>query len=299
MELDAILAALEEYNDRTFPREALAQAIAHKEEIKPLLLDVFRNPAAKLEEIANQPSYFLHLYSLFLLAQFRETQAYPLIVEFFSIPGETVLDVTGDTVTEDLGRILASVYDGDLAPIKRLIEDTRVNEEVRVAGLSALTTLVVENVISRESVLEYFKELFPIAEKEEEDVFISSLILVSTGLYPDEELLTLLRSAFEKNLVDEMLILFEEIEEVIEAGPEKALAYLQERRHYHFVEDTIAEMEWWACFQEVEFNKAPQIAASLSWDQNASRGKLKGTVRKKKRKAQKQSRKRNRPKKKK
>ena len=44
-----------------------------------------------------------HIYAMYLLAQFREPRAYPLIVEFFSIPGDIALDTTGDVATEDLG----------------------------------------------------------------------------------------------------------------------------------------------------------------------------------------------------
>ena len=42
-----------------------------------------------------------HIYAMYLLAQFREPRAYPLIVEFFSIPGDIALDTTGDVATEE------------------------------------------------------------------------------------------------------------------------------------------------------------------------------------------------------
>ena len=97
---------------------------------------------------------------MYLLAQFRVKEAYPLLFEFSSIPGEVTLDLTGDVVTEDLGKILASVACGDDSLIKRLIEGDNVNEYVRSSSLKALVIMVNEGEKTREEVIEYFSELF-------------------------------------------------------------------------------------------------------------------------------------------
>lgn len=53
--------------------------------------------------------YMAHLYAMFLLAQFRETRAYSLVVRFASLQGNLLYSLCGDFITEDLGRVLASV----------------------------------------------------------------------------------------------------------------------------------------------------------------------------------------------
>ncbi|WP_268768268.1 DUF1186 domain-containing protein [Mastigocoleus testarum] len=106
MEVKEILSELEN-NTGKFPREALERAIESKEAITPFLLDVLSECKDNLEDLFNKSDYFLHIYALFLLAQFREPKAYPLIIDFFSVPGELPLEVTGDVVTEGLGKILA------------------------------------------------------------------------------------------------------------------------------------------------------------------------------------------------
>ncbi len=65
----------------------------------------------------------IHIYALYELALFRETRAYPLPVRIFSRPGEFPFELAGDVVTEDLGRILASVSGGDASAIVALIEN--------------------------------------------------------------------------------------------------------------------------------------------------------------------------------
>ena len=94
MELTQIISELENYHG-TFPRLALEQAIEKQAEITPLLLANLEKWQDNLEELLELPDYFLHIYFFFLLAQFKETKAYPLIIEFFSAPGDITLDVTG------------------------------------------------------------------------------------------------------------------------------------------------------------------------------------------------------------
>jgi hypothetical protein len=71
----------------TFPLEAVAQAIAQREAITPELLRVLAEAQHNIEHLIESDS-MAHIYAMYLLAQFREPRAYPLIVEFFSIPGD-------------------------------------------------------------------------------------------------------------------------------------------------------------------------------------------------------------------
>jgi hypothetical protein len=42
---------------------------------------------------------------MFLLAQLREPRAYAILIRLFSTPGEAVMDLAGDVVTESLGNL--------------------------------------------------------------------------------------------------------------------------------------------------------------------------------------------------
>ena len=64
-----------------------------------------------------------------------EPRAYPLLTQFFSIPGDIVDDVTGEVVTSDLCRILASVSGGDSRLMMAVAENESANNYVRDAAL--------------------------------------------------------------------------------------------------------------------------------------------------------------------
>jgi hypothetical protein len=304
MELQEILSALES-NIGTFPRLALEQAIKQKEAITPVLLERFEECINSPKALVENASYMLHIYTLYLLAQFREAKAYPLMVRFFSMPDQIALDTTGDVVTESLGRMLASVSHGDIEPLKQLIENPNIDEYVKGAALQTFMILVAKDVISREEVLPYFEGvLSALLEQEiekEDSYFVSDLVLNTLRLCP-AEITEPIERAFQADLVDPWLVSRKDAEQYLQLGPEAVLNELKSDRNFSFVEDTISEMEWWACFrQEKERDSKPtRIPPALQEFAAApARKPVKKAKAKRKRTLQKQSRRQNRAKKKK
>jgi hypothetical protein len=248
MKIEAILQELEHLTGR-FPRQAVEAAIANQEAITPHLLQVLEDAAGDIDRLIAEQDYMLPHYAFYLLAQFRETRAYPLLVQLFATPGETIMDVAGDFVTEDLGRVLASVSDGDMAPMKRLIEDPQVNEYVRNAAMGGMLTLLVEGVVPRETVIAYFGELFRGKLERTYSFAWDGLVSNSTRLYP-EELWPDIQQAFADGLVDEVdHIDLPFAERALSEGKTATLAWLDKNPHYHFVNDIVRELGSWACFQ--------------------------------------------------
>jgi hypothetical protein len=108
MDVEEILSQLER-NEGHLPQVALEEAVAHREEIIPRLLGVLEEVARDPQTFAADQNRMIHIYAMYLLAQFREPRAYPLLVQIFSAPGELPHDLVSDVVTKDLGSILASV----------------------------------------------------------------------------------------------------------------------------------------------------------------------------------------------
>ena len=250
MTIEDILLALS-HQDNEFPREALEQAVAKKAEITPHLLKI-------LERVAEDPDEFLdqddssYYYALYLLAQFRETRAYPLVVSIASLPPETVDALLGDTVIEGLPKILASVCGGDTGLITRLAENARVEKFARGSALTALLALVLSGDKSREEVMSYYSSLFDLTLKEEpseeREVVLTTLTHCATELHP-EELYERIKQAFENELIDDFIIDLKEVDEKMAEGKEAVLPRLRELPHLQLVESAVNEMEWWAWYQ--------------------------------------------------
>jgi hypothetical protein len=232
-----------------FPRAAVEAAVARREEITPELLRILQETVDRAAQLDAEGDYMAHLYAMFLLAQFRETRAYPLMVRFASLPSDLLDSLCGDFITEDLGQVLASVCGGELAGIQSLIENEATDQWVRGAALSSLVTLVAVGQKSRDEIVGYFARLFRGKLVRKWSHVWDSLVSYSSDLYP-EELLDDIKRAYEDGLVDPDYIGFDHVKRDLAAGKDRILARLADNPQRRLVEDTVAEMGWWACFRE-------------------------------------------------
>ena len=247
MDVQEILSHLER-NEGRFPEAAVQEAVARRDETIPPLLEVLETAARDPESFASDGERMIHIYAMYLLAQLRETRAYPFLVQIFSTPGELAFDLAGDVVTDDLGRILASVSDGDVCGMTSLVENEQANEYVRSAALDGMLTLVVCGSRSRDEVMTYFRGLFRTLERKPSMAW-DGLAAACADLCP-VEVEEDLRQAYHEGLINPGFITWEEIAEAVAEGPEVTLERAKQR--YTLISDVVEEMEWWACFHEDE-----------------------------------------------
>ncbi|MGH9794383.1 MAG: DUF1186 domain-containing protein [Candidatus Acidiferrales bacterium] len=247
MRIEELLAGLNQPRD-AFPNELIAELISRRAEAIPLLLGL-------LEALDRDPGLWLadgkrmdHIYAFYLLAQFREPRAYPLLVSIFSRPGEFPFDLAGDVVTEDLGPILASVSCGDMSGMTTLVENERANEWVRAAALSGLVLLVDAGERTREEVMEYLLRLFRRLERKPGAQW-DSVATACADLWPHEALADL-RPAYEEGLVDPMAIAWDDVEYALRLGKEGAMH--DGRYGDPLIRDVAWDMRWMSAFRSDE-----------------------------------------------
>ena len=303
MELSEIISELENNNGK-LPRQALERAIEEREAITPLLLDILSSCKNNLEELSNKPDYILHICAFYLLAQFREPLAYPIIIDFFSIPGDMPVDATGDLLGGGLARILASVCDGNIEPIKQLIENQEVNQWVRDSALDSLIILVVQGIISREEIIEYYKELFSHLfankcyvpkVKEKHDLNIWTALAINSSKLAPVELQQYIERTYDEDLIEQFYFERQEFNDLLEIGSEATLNELRNDILYSLVEDAISDIKsevfWISPFEQTS-NTLTEVQG-FSNSPKKSKRKVKN-----KKKMQQESRRKNRSKKK-
>ena len=250
VEITEILKALER-NTGTFPRRAVEAAVEQREEIMPELLGILEDTVTRAKEIVTEDpdgAYFAHLYAMYLLAQFRETRAYLLVVQFARLE-ENLLDVlAGEFITEDLCRVLASVCDGDTGLIEDLIEDSDVGEYVRSAALRSLLVLVAMGDKSRDEVMAYFKALFEGRLERSYSHAWDELVAGATRLHPGE-VYEHIATAYEEDLVNPGFISPRNVEKALKQDKESVLRELPSFER-GYIENVVDEMAWWACFKQ-------------------------------------------------
>lgn len=254
------LSSIEYYHD-FFPEDVLMEARHHPKEAIPVFRAFISEAIENVETLDDD--YMGHFYALFLLAEFKDTASFPLIMNIASLPEEQLDLLLGDIQTEDLHSMIASTYNGSISSIQTLIEDPKHCIWARDAGLRSLLVLVNKGKIEKQWVIDYFSYLINTEELASNPLFMAFIVHLSCHLYADE-LFPKIRIAFDENKVDLEYTNWSEVEDVIALGEDEALKQGLKNSHYAFIEKSIEKIKHWACFTECtdehdveDFSKRP------------------------------------------
>jgi hypothetical protein len=246
--MNNVIKKLEHYSKK-FPRNALKEAIREQDEITPILLDSLDKAVANIELLKKEEEgYMLHLYGIYLLAQFREQEAFPKIIDLISLPPEDVEFLLGDTITEGLSSILFSTYDGQFHLLQGVVENPMVDIYVRGAALDTLGKLYSQGKLGKEYFIEYLRELIEAGSNN-----------IDTDLATGIQNVIMDFHIFE--MVDDVQNLYDEgrIEIYVHGGYDDFIDFIFSYDRVHFspryIKDTIEEMQWWACFKNGQKRK--------------------------------------------
>ena len=261
MEIKGILEQLSTFgNDQPVPREALVEAVRHREEITPVLLDsldtLYEKVQTEGKEVCDDPTYDLSAYALFLLAEMREPQAFPKLLRLLALDSGSIELVFGDIISS-MGNILYSTYNGDLPAAEKVLSDSSLDPFAREAPLDLMEGLFRDGRLPREEFITFLRErLAALGTGENEEIvggMIASLI-ADNDLY---ELAEDVREAFRLKKIDVMH----------RGGFDSFFDYLynenRDNQYTRLVTDTAEELSGWACFQK---DTGPSIREILSWN---------------------------------
>ncbi|MDF2546316.1 MAG: hypothetical protein K0R93_1214 [Anaerosolibacter sp.] len=251
------------YNTGCFPKEPIEEIICKKEEAIPFLLDILRKTRDNPEKYRDEYGYFAHIYAAYLLAQFRVKEAYPILIDILGLPDDLPYDLFGDSILEAGSRMLASVCESDASLIKVLAENEEADEYMRGQAIEALAILALHNVLERDEVVAYYKKLINEPAIMKSPLLLATLVNSCCDIYP-KELYDDIKNCYEEALVDESVIGMDSVDDAMRLGKDYVLEDSRNNIHLEFIEDTIAELEWWACFEETYKNRinARQIVKS-------------------------------------
>lgn len=286
MEISSIITALENF-DGEYKRKEIDYAVAHQEEITPLLIDILRKVITDPQKYADNEDYFGHIYALVLLGYFKETAAHDLIIQMFSLSDELIDELYGDFAFENFGTALYQTSGGSMEKIKKFIADRSMSADIRTVAMRSLSFAVVDGIMSREELLKYLCGFFKGDEAEPTSGFWGFVAADICDLCPDENAYQVIKKAYEDELIDPLIVGFEEFQEAIDRGVEESLNRIRMEKE-DFMPDYIHEMmSWWACFHDKEDDEQAELEYKFVSDVIQK----KETVPKKKAKSKKQQKK--------
>jgi len=263
MEWQDIRAALS-LMESPFPHAAAAEALARWDELAPFFV-------AEIERVADGGSTTLDeeggewdgLFSFanYLAAEKRDARAYLPLTRACHCSAERAEELFGDDAGGNLGRILASVCDGDLAPLKALAEDRSAGLWCRIAAMHALTVRVIEGDGGRDEALAYIADL---CEREADfvrrtapnedsnlDEFLSWAADSSRDLGP-APMLEKIRGWLDEGLIDPSVTGIKGFERGAAMPVADCIAEAAANANNRYIGDALDEVASWYCYEVPE-----------------------------------------------
>jgi len=252
----------------THPLDALGSADAHRGVLVQPLLEVVERCVTHPDSASDEEAQ-LFCYALYLLAKWRETRAYPLVIRWLSLSDAASTQLSGDVLTQDGARILAAVCDGDLEPIIRLVVNRNADEWARGVAVAALALLAVWAEVPRKTILSYFAWLAREGLERRTNYVWGALAAESADIealdvFPD------LRHAYDEGFIDPQVIGRSELDDV-EASPRGAVLERTKKRHPP-IDDVAEATSWWARFGTLASHRRAEelaMAATRQFDDGA------------------------------
>ncbi|WP_299734985.1 DUF1186 domain-containing protein [uncultured Endozoicomonas sp.] len=266
MNTEDIISALSSFEVGKLPKAALQAAVANQDAVTPILLDHLKETIALGDDLPKHHNTTLLFFSAYLLAQFREPKALPLMVELVSASPKTVSRLLGYVISESLGRMLASIMSNAevdaIETLQPLIENDHTHPQVRNAALGALVTHAAYGQITDVALMDYFESLYQGKLERKQNAVWDGLIF-NTMVAGLVELEADVLSVHQEGLMVETMLDEDGIKTMLQAHPGeiKAPSY----KNLTYIDDCVSELENWAAFMSTpEKAVQPQVAASVA-----------------------------------
>ncbi len=266
-----------------FPLATAEEARQRWSELAPYFVAELERVAAggsTLADEINEEYDGLFSFAVYLAAEKRDARAYAPLARACHCSDERADELFADDVGIQLGRMLASVCDGDIAPIKALAEDRGAGLWCRYAALHALVVRVLEGDADRDSVLAYIKALceeeanvLRQAGPDEDggrDDFLTWAIDAARELGP-APLMEAIRGWFDEGLIDPSVTGLKWFEKKAAMPVKDCLAEAAANEDNRYIRDALEEIAAWFCY-DIPEPSPPSSHSASGWPPHDGNG---------------------------
>jgi hypothetical protein len=211
-ELDSALQRLDGIGD-VMPLEAFEVVQRNRNEAIPFLIQAIQDAVAEArrgKDVESARAFF----SLFLLTEMKAREAFPVILDAYTLDDDGLDNVFGDGWTQ-IGATLFSAMTDDPDAHEAIARDASRLPMVRSMAAEALEQMIQDGRITRSDALTRLRGLLRDAIAEQDNSHLVSFLVSIVSSVGAEEAQDDLRRAFDLDLVDPMFIQRHHVEQYI------------------------------------------------------------------------------------
>jgi hypothetical protein len=225
-----------------YPREIVERIVQQKDYVTPKLLELLEKFATHTSRHLSKTEEQCGIIALFVLAEFRESKAFPLVLHLCKLPSDTIEFYLGDMISESIPEHLATTYNGDLKSICDIVTNLYYSRLARASVLRTIVMLYKHNIISRKEIVTVFASFFD-ALYDDFTYVPSALVSCCCDIHATE-LLGQINEYVTNNIVEFDYIDPEFIAERLSLSRKEALEKMQTDSEYKIFTNIHDEMKW-------------------------------------------------------
>ena len=245
---------------KKLPTAAFKAVQANREEFTDELLASLDFACRNVEELRKdeENDYFLHINSMYLLAEFREQKAFPYLAAILRLPDEQVEFLLGDALTEDFHRLLLCTFDGqNIQLLLDIIGHPNLYKWARVSALRAYEALYKAGFVTREDFVTQLRSFIYDKLPPDEDEIVSTSFMGPVINAQLIEMIPDIRFLYDNDRIDPTA--YGEYDVFIDE-----LFAPNRYERPTIIQNALSEMERWPCFKQkdepVQKNKGKKQA---------------------------------------
>ncbi len=235
------------------PLSALREATEHQEEITVTLLQALEAVKIRDKRSSSSSKSRLALHALYLLTEFRELTAWPIVIDLFSSMSSEDNIAIGDdfdeVVCDRLSQIFATLCPGDIRPLQSIIENSSIDEYVRDAALGALVVRYQQGDLELQALITYLHQLHEYGLEQEKNQVWNAWVQACYNTQP-ESFMESLKDLYEKEWADTYYITLDELKLRCGVAPEviNKSVMKQEGEFYCYLDDAVVALRQLTCY---------------------------------------------------
>lgn len=237
--MDDIIKKFDENTD-LFAESAVLEAQRNKGKINKTLLKHLEDYLKEMDKGKPEEVPMSIIYSIFLLAEFKDKSLFDLIVKIVEHPAYDCDKIFGDSIGQ-LSSIIVSVFDKDFDSLNRVIENPKIDEWTRRAFLKTYIFFYDHGILSQEEVKKYLLKLIELYDYNDDPIYDTILeVIINTHQF---SMIKDVQKMFRNNVIDTMIR--GEYENFIDY----IFDYDDDLDKFSEIDNTVDEMCWWYCFE--------------------------------------------------
>jgi len=161
IESDRVLASLRD-DQRRIPKAEIKLIRQYPDWFIPILIRDCDSETEKLEQGNNDSDAVssIPFFTLYLASELARAEFLPVFLRGLKLPGEGSFDLYGETIHDEVPRLLAQFLHDDIDRIDELVLDASLNSYVRWCSAGSYKFLVRDQVLTLEEAVQRLDHLF-------------------------------------------------------------------------------------------------------------------------------------------